>query len=145
MQDCMVCRKHEDVHSVTGEIILEKGGWVLTHFPFVDGQKATKGYLLIETRRHIQDLTEMNTEESQALGQLIHDGAELIKSNMGAEHVYVFRINDKVQHLHFHLAPRYPGTPKEFWGFKISEWPETPRVGLDEIQKISRQLSGRSR
>jgi len=140
----MICQKHEDFHSVTGDVIVEKGGWVVTHFPFIDGQKAIKGYLLIEPRRHILDLTEMNKEEALTLGELIRDGAELIKSKMGAEHVYVFRINDKVPHLHFHLAPRYSGTPKEYWGFKISEWPEAPKVGLEEIQKISRKLIDRN-
>ncbi len=140
MQDCMICQKHKNILDFTGEVILEKGGWVLTHFPFIDGQKATKGYLLIETRRHIENLTDMNAQEAAALGELICEGSQLLKFRMNAEHVYVFRINDKVPHLHFHLVPRYPNTPKEFWGFKISEWSGTPKISLDEIQEVSKFL-----
>ena len=142
MQDCMICQKHKNILESTGEVISEKGGWVLTHFPIVDGQKATKGYLLLETRRHIENLTDMNAHEAAALGELICEGSQLMRFRMNAEHVYVFRINDKVPHLHFHLVPRYANTPKEFWGFKISDWPETPKVSLAEIQEISKFLKG---
>lgn len=140
MQNCTICDKHQDFSKHTGEVILEKGGWAVTHFPFVDGQKATKGYLLIETKRHIQEFTEMSPEEAAALGELISAGTQLIKNKMGAEHVYLFRINDKVPHLHLHLVPRYPGTPKEFWGFKISEWPGNPKIGLEEIKQVALRL-----
>lgn len=140
MQECIICDKHNDFLKYTGEVILERGGWAVTHFPFVDGQKATKGYLLIETKRHIQEFTEMNESEALALGELIAAGTKLIKEKMGAEHVYLFRINDKVPHLHLHLVPRYPGTPREFWGFKISEWTGNPKIGLNEIHDVAKNL-----
>lgn len=140
MENCIVCQKHQDFSAVTGEPILEKGGWVVTHFPYLNDEKATKGYLLIETRRHIRDFPEMNAEEAAALGELIQKGSALIQNKMGAEHVYLFRINDKVAHLHLHLAPRYPNTPKEFWGMKVSEWTGNPKVDLQGIQETSRLL-----
>lgn len=140
MQDCIICQKHKNFEASTGEPIIERGGWVLTHFPFVDGQKATKGYLLIETQRHIENLTDMNAQEAASLGELICEGSQLMKFRMNAEHVYVFRINDKVGHLHFHLVPRYADTPKEFWGFKISDYPGAQKISLAEIHEVSRFL-----
>ena len=79
----------------------------------------------------------MNDEEVASLGRLIRDGADLIKQKLDVEHVYCFRINDKVQHLHFHLIPRYAHTPKEFWGTNIIACTTSPKLTtLEEIQSV---------
>lgn len=137
---CMICEKHRDLKKFTGEHIAEKGGWVLTHFPFLTDEKATRGHLILETKRHITDLAEMNEEESAALGELTRTAVHLQETVLKAEHVYMFRINDKVAHLHIHLIPRYPGTPREYFGFKINEWPGRTIVNLQEIQALSSEL-----
>ena len=83
----------------------------------------------------------MNDEESAALGRLIRDGAELIESRTEAEHVYCFRINDKTPHLHFHLIPRYPDTPKEYWGTNIMACTTSPKLAsLEEIRATVQSL-----
>jgi len=139
--DCFICRKHKNLETFTGIAIAESQGWILTHFPFIESEKATKGHLILETKRHITDLTELNDHEAAELGSLMRRGVQQIKSKLGAEHVYIFRINDKVPHLHIHLIPRYPGTPKEYLGFKINEWPERTILDLDQIRAVSRQLA----
>lgn len=137
--DCFVCKKHQDIKSFIGEIIAERGGLLLTHFPDVESEKATKGHLIIETKRHIRDLFELNDEEAFALGGMIRSAVQAIRV-LGAEHVYMFRINDKVAHLHIHLVPRYPGTPKEYWGTKILEWPDRETIKLPQIQQVAQKL-----
>jgi diadenosine tetraphosphate (Ap4A) HIT family hydrolase len=137
MSPCPVCEKHQDLSKHTGPAIFDDGGWLVTHFPKLETEKATRGHLLIESKRHVQDLTELNDVESATLGRLIRDGAKLIKTKTEAEHVYCFRINDKVQHLHFHLIPRYPNTPKEFWGINIMSCTTSPKLStLEEIQNF---------
>lgn len=138
--DCFICQKHQDLNNYTGEILLEKNGMILTHFAIFQGAPATKGHLLIEPTRHITDPSEMTEEEASALGSLISQGTNLIKTKLGAEHVYLFRINDLVAHLHFHLVPRYPNTPKDYWGLKIMVWPDRPQIELPEIQELSKKL-----
>jgi diadenosine tetraphosphate (Ap4A) HIT family hydrolase len=138
---CMICDKHSRLEDFTGLTLADRGGFLLTHFPVLDGERATRGHLLIETKRHITDLTELNFEEAAALGTLIRDGAEAIREICGAEHVYLFRINDQVKHLHFHLVPRYPQTPREVWGQKIMSWTENPnKISLSEVKLISEEL-----
>ena len=56
--------------------------------------------------------------------------ARVLKGVAGAEHVYSFVFGDGLAHLHVVLAPRYPGTPREYWGVRLREWPDAPR--LDE-------------
>lgn len=134
---CAICEKHKNLTAHTGPAIFDDGGWLVTHFPKLETDKATRGHLLIESKRHTQDLTEMNDEEAQTLGRLIRDGSELIKKKTEAEHVYCFRINDKTAHLHFHLIPRYPNTPKEFWGVNIMACTTSPKLStLEEIQEF---------
>lgn len=138
---CPVCEKHQNLLSHTGAAVFEDGGWLVTHFPKLETEKTTRGHLLIESQRHIQDLTEMNDEEARALGRLIRDGARLVQERLGVEHVYCFRINDKVPHLHFHLIPRYAGTPKEYWGVHIMNCPTSPKLNtLDEIHQTVQKL-----
>lgn len=139
--DCFLCKKQRKLKEFVGCAIAEKNGLLLTHFPFVVDEKATRGHLIIEPKRHITDFSELNDVEAEALGFLIRKGSQIIKSLLKAEHVYLFRINDKVAHLHFHLVPRYAGTPKEFWGTKIMEWPQRPTVELKEISELSKRMS----
>lgn len=138
--DCIICRKHQDIDRYTGGVIAEKSGLILAHFPFLEGEKAAKGHLIIEPRRHIVDFHEMTDEEASSLGALVQRGSRAIQKALGAEHVYLYRINDKVQHLHFHLIPRYPETPREYWGLKIGEWPAREILNLEQIKDVSLRL-----
>lgn len=138
--DCFVCQKHRSLFQYAGEPLLERGGLLLTHFPKVESESTTPGRLLIEPRRHVTDFCEMSDEEASALGFLIREGSRVVREILRAEHVYLFRINDKVAHLHFHLVPRYSGTPREFWGPRILEWPDAPRIDLPEIQSLGQKL-----
>jgi diadenosine tetraphosphate (Ap4A) HIT family hydrolase len=55
-------------------------------------------------------------------------------------HIYSFVMGDHVPHLHVHLVPRYPGTPREYWGVRVSEWPNAPRGGVGEIDAVCGRL-----
>lgn len=142
---CFICDKHSELSRYTGPLIAGAGGLWLTHFPIIDGAAATRGHLLIEPKRHITELGEMSPDEMSALGPLIAQTSRLLRAELGAElgaeHVYLFRINDLVAHLHFHLLPRYPGTPREHWGQKLMDWKEAPRIEHQEIQAVSQQLA----
>jgi histidine triad (HIT) family protein len=140
MTDCLICRKHVEPSRYTGPAILEEGGLRLSHFPVLDGAPATRGHLLIEPTRHVCDLSEMSEAEARALGVLVARGCALLKERLGAEHVYLFRINDQVAHLHFHLVPRYPGTPRENWGLKLFDWAGAPKIDLDQVKAVCAQL-----
>jgi len=115
----------------------------VSHFPVIDGQEAIRGHLLIEPVRHITTPGELTDDEAASLGIAIKNYANLLMQKLDAEHVYVFRINDKVPHFHVHLVPRFPGTPKEYWGYKITEWPAIPRIGLEDVKKLSEKLTSK--
>jgi len=37
-------------------------------------------------------------------------------------------------------VPRYPGTPREYWGVRVDEWPGAPRGDLEEIADLCERL-----
>ncbi len=122
-------------------MIFEAGGLCLSHFPFVESEPATEGRLLIEPKRHIRFFEDMNVDELQAFGHVISEGEKRLKKVLKAEHVYLFRINDKVQHLHFHLVPRFADTPKEFYGPAILKWIRHGKsLSLNAIQDLAEKL-----
>ncbi len=138
--DCMVCKKHKDFLGVTGEPLIKTPGLVLSHFPVLDGVPATKGHLLIEASTHLVNPCDLTEKDSSDLGMMIGQGMKVLMKVLGAEHVYVFRINDKVEHFHTHLIPRYPGTASEWYGAKIFDCPTAPKIGHGEVKALSREL-----
>jgi len=139
--ECVICEKHKNFELVTGRPIAELGGMVVSHYPAINGALALKGHLLIEATRHVTDVAELTDEEAKTLGLLIQKSIKLLITELGAEHAYAFRINDVVPHFHFHVIPRFPNTPKEYWGHKITELPGATKLDLDGVKALSLKLS----
>ena len=138
--NCVICQKY----SSQSLIIAELDGITLTHLlPSPDGF-AMRGRLVIEPKRHVVAPEDLSPQEFSQMGMLLQKGMTLLKNALGAEHVYFFRINDQVPHFHFHLVPRYPETPKDFWGLKIIDWPKYPKANVAEINELSELLRERT-
>jgi diadenosine tetraphosphate (Ap4A) HIT family hydrolase len=95
---------------------------------------AYRGYLVAEPKRHAAGLGDLTDREASALGLLVNRLARALKEVAGAEHVYSFVLGDGPAHLHVVLAPRYAGTPPEYWGVRLREWPDAPRVDEEEMR-----------
>ena len=50
--------------------------------------------------------------------------------------MYAAVIGDHLPHLHVHLLPRYPGTPKEYWWDRVDDWPGARRGLEPEITEL---------
>lgn len=139
--DCLICRKHRGHRPPPGGTIYEDGLIYAGH-AYVDEALGTAylGYLLLETRRHVPGLAELNESEAQSIGSWVARLSRALKAVVGAEHVYLFVLGHHVDHLHLHLVPRYPGTPREYWGVRVDEWPGAPRGDLEEIADLCGRL-----
>jgi len=140
MDDCLVCSKHK---APLTPVIASGDHALLVHYHCgPENPTAYKGHLFVESRRHVTSFAELSAEQAAEMGRLMARGSSLLKEHLGAEHVYVFTIGHLVPHLHVHLVPRYPNTPKEFWGgWKLGEWSEAPRLGPEEVEALSRHLA----
>jgi histidine triad (HIT) family protein len=131
---CFVCRKHQERGSlVPGGPVGEDELVLVSHITPYASRNASPvylGHLFVEPRRHAPGLADLTDAEARAVGWWCMRASRALTDVAGAEHVYASVIGDGVPHLHVHLLPRYPGTPREYWRNRVDEWPEARR-GLD--------------
>jgi diadenosine tetraphosphate (Ap4A) HIT family hydrolase len=140
---CFICEKHRQGDAAQGGIVFQDDLVYAGHIHTMGDPTAYRGWMIVETKRHIAGLGDLTDQEAAAVGDLMNRVARLLKNIEGAEHVYAFVFGDRVPHLHVHLAPRYPGTPREYWGSRLNEWPNGPRVTASEMTKLVAQLRDR--
>jgi histidine triad (HIT) family protein len=144
--DCFVCRKHRERGSLMpGGPVAEDDLVLVSHIvaPEALGHEAAAGYLghlFVEPRRHAPGLADLTDAEAQSVGWWCTRASKALRDVAGAEHVYAAVIGDRVPHLHVHLLPRYPGTPREFWWTRVDEWPDARRGSTAEIESFVHEL-----
>lgn len=140
-QDCFICRKHRGELQVPGGAIYEDDLFFAAHASIPETESDTYlGTILLEPKRHTPGLAELSDQGAQSVGHLITQLGRAIKRSEGAEHIYLFVFGHHVDHLHIWLVPRYPGTPREYWGTGVDEWPEAPRGDSEAVAELSQRL-----
>lgn len=140
-EGCFVCRKHVGEISIPGGAVYENDLVYAGHAAIPEGQTtAYLGSLMVEPKRHISGLADLTDDESQKVGLLIARLSRALKTSEGAEHVYMFVLGHAVPHLHIWVVPRYPGTPREYWGLRVDEWPGAPRGGAEQIATLCKRI-----
>jgi histidine triad (HIT) family protein len=129
---CYVCDKHRSGDGVIVGDDLIVVGHVLPDAPGVDDGEVYLGHLVVEPRRHVPGLADLTEDEAAALGRWAARAAEALQ----AEHVYSSVVGHQIDHLHLHLIPRYPGTPREYWWPHLDEWPDAPRGGRRHVTQL---------
>jgi histidine triad (HIT) family protein len=140
--DCFVCNKHRQGDYAEGGVIFSDDTVYAGHCHLLGRQDIHLGWLMVEPRRHVAELGDLTGREAAALGTLVSRLAQALQQSEGAEHVYSFVFGDglAVPHLHIHLMPRYPGTPREYWGRRVTEWAGGPRGGIAAICEVTIRL-----
>jgi diadenosine tetraphosphate (Ap4A) HIT family hydrolase len=139
--DCLICRKQRGEFIVPGGAIYLDDLVYCSHAHLTEDQPSIYlGWLTVETRRHIPGLADLTDAEGRAVGLWIARLSRALKEIINAEHIYAFVLGHGVPHLHIHLIPRYPGTPREYWGIRIDEWPEAPHGDARQVSTLCDQL-----
>lgn len=143
-RDCFVCRKHRGEIAVPGGAIYEDEVVYAGHAALPpDGEPAYLGWLFAEPKRHAAGLADLTDEEARSLGLLVTRLARALRAVTDAEHIHELVLGHDVAHLHVHVIPRYPGTPREFWGTRVDEWPGAPRGDAQQVAALCERLRGR--
>jgi histidine triad (HIT) family protein len=138
--DCFVCRKHAERGALLpGGPVGEDELAVVSHLtpaaPGRPGGPVYLGHLFVEPR-HVPGLADLTGDEARAVGWWCTRASRALREAAGAEHVYAAVIGDRTPHLHVHLLPRYPGTPREYWWTRVDEWPDARRGLEPEITEL---------
>jgi diadenosine tetraphosphate (Ap4A) HIT family hydrolase len=147
---CFVCRKHRERGSLLpGGPVGEDELVVVSHLspaaPGRAGGPVYLGHLLVEPRRHAPGLADLTDAEAERAGWWCTTASRALRDVAGAEHVYAAVIGDGMPHLHVHLIPRYPGTPREYWWDRVDDWPDAQRGLAPQITDLVHDLRARIR
>ena len=137
---CFVCEKHAQGDAAERGVLYQDDLVYAGHLHTMGGPPVYRGYLMVETKRHVAGLGDLLDDEAAAVGRLVNRAARALKECAGSEHVFAFVYGTGVPHLHVHLAPCYPDTPREFWGPRIREWPDAPTVDPVSMRQLVADL-----
>ena len=70
------------------------------------GKLGPLGTLFIESRRHFLDYSEMTTEESASLGNVLKKVYQALRTHTDAERIYQLSTMEGQPHFHSWLVPR---------------------------------------
>jgi diadenosine tetraphosphate (Ap4A) HIT family hydrolase len=141
VSDCVVCQKHRGEIEIPGGAIYEDALLFASHALIPAGNEtAYLGQLLIETKRHADGIEDLTQDEAAAVGALARRLSRSLKTVTQADHIYLFRLGHHVQHFHLWLIARYAGTPREYWGAKVDEWPDAPRGSASDIAALAGKI-----
>jgi diadenosine tetraphosphate (Ap4A) HIT family hydrolase len=134
---CFVCDKHLGRIDLPGGVIYDDELVYASHGIIPENKHTTYlGTLFVEPRRHVPGIAELNEAEAKQIGLVSSRLARALKQSEQADHVYAFVLGHHVPHLHVWLVPRYPGTPSEYWGMRVAEWPGAPMGDAAEIESL---------
>jgi len=134
---CYTCRKLQGLESIPGGYVYEDDLVFSSHsWSASDQETPYLGAFIVEPKRHVPTWAELNDNEAETLGRVIRDVSKVLKKSVNAEHIYVFVIGHHVPHLHVWVVPRYRNTPRDFWGFKIFEWPDRPVGSQKQVEVL---------
>lgn len=85
-------------------------------FVILDKFPLTKGHTLVILKAHKKDITLLSDSEDKALWETVMLISRALKKAFAPEKIYLASVGERVEHVHFHLIPRYKRSGK---GFKI--------------------------
>lgn len=139
-ESCFICNKHSGKVQTAGVMIYEDEYLYVGHID-QGGKPCYLGHLMIDIKRHVPTLGDMNMDEAKAFGMMMARVSKALLEIEKAEHIYSYVMGHAVPHLHMHLVPRYPNTPKEYWGpMSVYDWPEAPMGDQKEVVELCHRI-----
>jgi diadenosine tetraphosphate (Ap4A) HIT family hydrolase len=137
--ECLFCRQMRDPSLLQSRLVYEDEFFHASHY-FDERAPTLLGLVLIQTKRHVNDLSELTDSEAQGLGILVQKISKALKSSVGAAWTYCYCFMEGVRHVHVFVSARYPSLPKEYVRLNISNWPEAPTGRLKEVGELAIRL-----
>lgn len=136
--DCLVCREIAGQVELPGGFLVDEKLVLAFHIPPLEGPHYL-GHLLVVPRRRGPGLADVSDEEAAAVGVAAARSSRALVAQ-GADHVFSAVIGTGQPHLHVHLVPRYPETPRDVLWHAVDEWEGARRGDAEEIAELVGRL-----
>ncbi len=141
--DCLICQEQDGRVPIPGGHLIANDHVIAFHLPPMPNVvEPYLGYLFVTSRRHVPSFAELNPDEAAAMGVAISKLSAALKAE-GAEPVYLAGIGHAVPHLHVHLIPRWPETPKEISWINVDGWEGARRGDAEVVREWTIRLRNR--
>lgn len=139
MANCLFCDQAVNPAQVPGGAIFEDGMLYATH-AYDGAEPVYLGNLRIVTKRHVPTLADLTDDEAGAFGLLVARLGRALVACVGAERIYAHTFSEAIHHLHLYITARYPNVPEEYWRWAVTDWPDAPKGGAEEVAALSDRL-----
>lgn len=105
-KDCLYCQNNETLKDLMVEVAKLNVSRV-----FIFKEQTYKGRCLVAYNGHVDDLNVLSDEERNAFMADVARVTRAMKRVFNPEKINYGAYSDTLQHLHFHLVPKYVGGP----------------------------------
>jgi histidine triad (HIT) family protein len=142
--DCFFCALAHSGRAPGPQRVYEDP-WFLVSHSLDDTGTTYLGSLIVQTKRHVPDLSGLTREEAAALGPLLVSLSGALKESTGASWTYCYSFLEGVRHVHFFVVARYASVPPEYVRLAIADWPKAPQGDLSEVTALVERIRARMR
>lgn len=135
MKNCVLCERNfrEDL------VLYETDSWLIRH----SEETNILGYCILQSKRHILDLSEGHVGELASYGALLSSLMIATREVTGCERVYTFSLGEAVPHYHLHVVPRSSTFPRSYRGRGITSYPTEPGPSLELARETAQRIARR--
>ncbi len=127
---CLYCQNNETLHSLMMEIATLSVSRV-----FIFKEQTYHGRCLVAYKDHVDDLNLLSDDERNAFMSDVARVTRAMQKVFNPDKINYGAYSDTLQHLHFHLVPKYVGGP-DFGGlFQMN--PKSVYLTEAEYQKMA--------
>lgn len=132
-KSCLYCQNNETLHSLMIEV-----AQLSVSRMFIFREQTYRGRCLVAYKDHVDDLNLLSDADRNAFMSDVAKVTRAMQAVFHPDKINYGAYSDTLEHLHFHLIPKYEGGPD--WGGVFQMNPRQVYLTDAEYQKMAEQL-----
>ena len=132
-KSCLYCQNNETLHSLMIEV-----AQLSVSRMFIFREQTYRGRCLVAYKDHVDDLNLLSDADRNAFMSDVAKVTRAMQAVFHPDQINYGAYSDTLEHLHFHLIPKYEGGPD--WGGVFQMNPRQVYLTDAEYQEMAEQL-----
>ena len=132
-KSCLYCQNNETLHSLMIEV-----AQLSVSRMFIFREQTYRGRCLVAYKDHVDDLNLLSDADRNAFMSDVAKVTRAMQAVFHPDKINYGAYSDTLEHLHFHLIPKYEGGPD--WGGVFQMKPCQVYLTYAEYQEMAEQL-----